>query len=30
MYTFSLAVFIQALTLVSFSSAADHGELSRP
>jgi UMF1 family MFS transporter len=30
MYTFSLAVFIQALTLVSFSSVADHGELSRP
>lgn len=27
MYTFSLAVFIQALTLVSFSSVADHGEL---
>jgi UMF1 family MFS transporter len=26
MYTFSLAVFIQALALVSFSSVADHGE----
>lgn len=26
MYTFSFAVFIQALTLVSFSSTADHGE----
>ncbi|KUJ16915.1 uncharacterized protein LY89DRAFT_748077 [Mollisia scopiformis] len=25
MYTFSLAVFVQALTLVSFSSVADHG-----
>ena len=25
MYTFSVAVFIQALTLVSFSSVADHG-----
>ena len=25
MYTFSLAVFIQALSLVSFSSVADHG-----
>ena len=25
MYTFSLAVFIQALALVSFSSVADHG-----
>ena len=28
MYTFSLAVFVQALTLVSFSTFADHGELS--
>jgi MFS transporter, UMF1 family len=27
MYTFSAAVFVQALTLVSFSSFADHGEL---
>ena len=27
MYTFSLAVFVQALALVSFSSVADHGEL---
>ena len=26
MYTFSVAVFIQALTLVSFSSVADHGK----
>jgi UMF1 family MFS transporter len=26
MYTFSAAVFIQALALVSFSSVADHGE----
>ena len=26
MYTFSLAVFTQALALVSFSSIADHGE----
>jgi UMF1 family MFS transporter len=26
MYTFSLAVFVQALALVSFSSVADHGE----
>ena len=25
MYTFSLAVFVQALALVSFSSVADHG-----
>lgn len=25
MYTFSFAVFIQALTLISFSSLADHG-----
>jgi len=28
MYTFSLAVLIQALTLVSFSSFADHGVYS--
>jgi MFS-type transporter involved in bile tolerance (Atg22 family) len=27
MYTFSIAVFVQALALVSFSSVADHGEL---
>ncbi|PBP17301.1 Major facilitator superfamily domain, general substrate transporter [Diplocarpon rosae] len=27
MYTFSVAVFVQALALVSFSAAADHGEL---
>ncbi len=27
MYTFSLAVFTQALALVSFSSIADHGKL---
>jgi UMF1 family MFS transporter len=26
MYTFSVAVFVQALVLVSFSSVADHGE----
>ena len=26
MYTFSIAVFIQALALVSFSSIADHGK----
>jgi UMF1 family MFS transporter len=26
MYTFSIAVFVQALALVSFSSVADHGE----
>lgn len=26
MYTFSLAVFVQALALVSFSSVADHGK----
>lgn len=26
MYTFSLAVFVQALALVSFSSIADHGK----
>ncbi len=26
MYTFSLAVFVQALALVSFSAVADHGE----
>lgn len=25
MYTFSIAVFVQALSLVSFSSFADHG-----
>jgi UMF1 family MFS transporter len=29
MYTSSLAVFVQALALVSFSSIADHGEYSR-
>src|SRR6187402_2482753 len=28
LYTFSLAVFVQALALVSFSSVADHGESS--
>ena len=28
MYTFSIAVFTQALALVSFSSIADHGEFS--
>jgi MFS transporter, UMF1 family len=28
MYTFSIAVFIQALALVSFSTVADHGEPS--
>jgi MFS transporter, UMF1 family len=27
MYTFSVAVFVQALVLVSFSSVADHGEV---
>jgi MFS transporter, UMF1 family len=27
MYTFSLAVFIQAVALISFSSVADYGEL---
>lgn len=27
MYTFSLAVLVQALALVSFSSVADHGRL---
>lgn len=26
MYTFSIAVFVQALALVSFSSVADHGK----
>ncbi len=30
MYTFSIAVFIQALTLVSFSSVADHGTETVP
>ena len=29
MYTFSIAVFIQALTLVSFSTFADHGKNSK-
>jgi MFS transporter, UMF1 family len=28
MYTFSVAVFVQALVLVSFSSVADHGEVA--
>lgn len=28
MYTFSLAVFVQALTLVSFSALADYGTYS--
>jgi UMF1 family MFS transporter len=28
MYTFSAAVFVQALVLVSFSSVADHGEVA--
>ena len=28
MYTFSVAVFVQALVLVSFSSVADHGEVT--
>jgi UMF1 family MFS transporter len=29
MYTSSIAVFVQALVLVSFSSIADHGEYSK-
>ena len=29
MYTFSLAVLIQALTLISFSALADYGRVSR-
>jgi UMF1 family MFS transporter len=29
MYTFSLAVLIQALSLVSFSSVADHGQFAK-
>lgn len=29
MYTFSLAVLVQALTLVSFSALADYGMLGR-